>query len=41
MPPGLIDGAGVGALIVKLSVNTVEPFQKARTLQLPGVEAGG
>jgi hypothetical protein len=41
MPPELIDGPADGAAIVKLSVNTAEPFQEARTLQLPGVDAGG
>jgi hypothetical protein len=36
----LIDGM-VGARIVKLSENRVELFQKTRTLQLPGLDAGG
>jgi thiamine monophosphate synthase len=41
MPPALIDGGADGVAMVKLTVNNAEPFQKARTLQLPGVEAGG
>jgi hypothetical protein len=31
----------VGARIVKLSENRLEPFQETRTLQLPGEDAGG